>query len=93
MKKSINKFSILLCALVLCAGPVFTGCNEGPLDEGEKTEQDDNEGTQDDNETENSQNNNPAYSKFDGFKGNVEQVTISNHCCPENRPFFRMAST
>ena len=77
MKKIINYFSIVLCAVMLCSGPVFTGCNKGPLDEGEKTEQGENNGSQDENDSEDSQTSNPVYSKFDGLKGNVEKVTLS----------------
>ena len=43
MKKSINKFSRVLCALLLCAGLVVAGCTEGPLGDDQKTEQGDNQ--------------------------------------------------
>ena len=43
MKKSINKFSRVLCALLLCAGLVVAGCTEGPLGDDQNTEQGDNE--------------------------------------------------
>ena len=43
MKTTINYFSRGLCALLLCAGLVFTGCTEGPLGDDQKTEQGGNE--------------------------------------------------
>ena len=39
MKKSINYFGRVLCALLLCAGLVVTGCTEGPLGDDQNTEQ------------------------------------------------------
>ena len=49
MKKSINKFSRVLCALLLCAGLVVAGCTEGPLGDDQKTEQGDNENNSNEN--------------------------------------------
>ena len=39
MKKTINYFCRMLCALLLCVDLVVVGCTEGPLGENEKTEQ------------------------------------------------------
>ena len=39
MKKSTNNFSRVLCALLLCAGLVFSGCTEGPLGDDQNIEQ------------------------------------------------------
>ena len=39
MKKMINKFGRVLCALLLCAGLVAAGCTEGPLGDNQNTEQ------------------------------------------------------
>ena len=39
MIKLLNKFSRVLCALLLCAGLVVAGCTEGPLGDDQKTEQ------------------------------------------------------
>ena len=49
MKKSINKFSRVLCALLLCAGLVVAGCTEGPLGDDQKTEQGDNQNNSNEN--------------------------------------------
>lgn len=43
MKTIINYFSRMLCALLLCAGMVMSSCEEGPLENDEKTEQGGNE--------------------------------------------------
>ena len=43
MKKMINKFGRVLCALLLCAGLVVDGCTEGPLGDDQNTEQEGNE--------------------------------------------------
>lgn len=43
MKKMINTFSRVLCALLLCAGLVFAGCTEGPLGDDPNIEQGGNE--------------------------------------------------
>ena len=39
MKKTINNFSRVLCALMLCAGFALVGCTDDPLGGGENTEQ------------------------------------------------------
>lgn len=44
MKKTINNFSRVLCALMLCAGFAFVGCTDDPLGGGENTEQGGNNG-------------------------------------------------
>ena len=56
MKKLINNFSRVLCALMLCAGIAFTGCTDDPLGNDQSTEQggsgnngNDNNGESDDN--------------------------------------------
>ena len=46
MKQSINNFSKVLCALMVCVGLVFSGCTEGPLDGGDNTEHDGNDDTE-----------------------------------------------
>ena len=43
MKKTINNFSRVLCALMLCAGLVVAGCTDGPLGDDQNTEQEGNE--------------------------------------------------
>ena len=43
MKKSINYFSRVLCALLLCVGLVVAGCTESPLGDDQNTEQGGNE--------------------------------------------------
>lgn len=43
MKQSINNFSKVLCALMVCVGLVFSGCTEGPLGGGDNTEHDGND--------------------------------------------------
>ena len=50
MKTIINYFSRMLCALLLCAGMVATSCEEGPLENDEKTEQGGNENNSNENE-------------------------------------------
>lgn len=50
MKQSINNFSKVLCALMVCVGLVFSGCTEGPLEEVENTEQTDRTDTPDNGE-------------------------------------------
>ena len=52
MKTTINYFSRMLCALLLCAGLVATSCEEGPLENDEKTEQGENENTGNEDEEE-----------------------------------------
>ena len=49
MKKMINKFSRVLCALLLCTGLVFAGCTDGPLGDDQHTEQDDNQNNSNEN--------------------------------------------
>ena len=39
MKKMIDKFGRVLCALLLCSGLVAAGCTEGPLGDNQNTEQ------------------------------------------------------
>ena len=39
MKKLVFNFSRVLCALMLCAGLVFSGCTEGPLGDDQNIEQ------------------------------------------------------
>ena len=39
MQKSINNFSRVLGAFLLCAGLVVAGCTEGPLGDDQNTEQ------------------------------------------------------
>ena len=47
MNTSINSFSRALCALALCFGFVFASCTEGPLCEGNNTEQEENQDNND----------------------------------------------
>ena len=53
-KVSINNISRVLCALLLCAGLVFTGCTEGPLGDDQKTEQGGNQNNGSENGGDNS---------------------------------------
>ena len=49
MKSSVSNFSRVLCALLLCAGLVVTGCAEGPLGDDQNTEQGDNQNNSNEN--------------------------------------------
>ncbi len=49
MKSSVNNFSRVLCALLLCTGLVFAGCTEGPLGDDQNTEQGDNQNNSNEN--------------------------------------------
>ena len=73
MKTTINYFSRMLCALLLCAGLVATSCAEGPLENDEKTEQGENESTGNEDEEENENGENTGGNENEGGEENENE--------------------
>ena len=82
MKTTINYFSRILCALLLCAGLVATSCAEGPLENDEKTEQGENENTGNEDEEENENGENTGGNENEGGEENENE---GNQETPEDK--------
>ena len=82
MKQSINNFSRVLCALLLCAGMVMTSCEEmNPVDDN-KTEQGENENTGNEDEEENENGENIGGNENEGGDENENE---GNQETPEDK--------
>ena len=82
MKMTINYFSRMLCALLLCAGLVATSCEEGPLENDEKTEQGENENTGNEDEEESENGENTGGNENEGGEENENE---GNQETPEDK--------